>query len=294
MKKIVFILFFFLLCAFSPAAAASSSASASNSSEGFSSLSGLLTSSSYSGFSSAGEDVNETLTSASYHSWSGLAAIIYAPSISSSDAAAPRISNIKFNGFTIKNNDDVSASPAITAAITDESGIDTTKTSIEVDGVLASVGSLASPNSFSSATGKLAYSPSFADGQHTFKIYAYDLAGNSSSSEALTFIVSGGDLKIEGSVVNYPNPFSPPAQATTITYMLNKDADVMIYIFNIIGQLVKKIEKSSGSEGARAGYNQVSWDGISDFNEVLPNDVYLCRVVSGGKVIGKCKIAILK
>ena len=98
-----------------------------------------------------------------------------------------------------------------------------------------------------------------------------------------------------GVVLNYPNPFNPAVgEETEIEYQLTRDADVTIYIFNTIGQLIKKIDCASGATGGTAGYNKVAWNGYSDFAEIVGNDVYLVRVVSGGSVIGKNKIAVLK
>lgn len=96
-------------------------------------------------------------------------------------------------------------------------------------------------------------------------------------------------------VLNYPNPFNPAAgETTSIEYSLTAAAGVTIYIFNVINQPVKRISCPSGQSGGRAGYNQVVWDGYTDFNELAANDAYVARVVSGGRQIGKCKIVVLK
>lgn len=99
----------------------------------------------------------------------------------------------------------------------------------------------------------------------------------------------------EAIVLNVPNPFNPGiGQRTEICYQLGQDAEVTIYIFNTNNQLIKKISCSAGSTGGQEGYNKVTWDGISDFAEVVANDIYFARVVSGGKQLGKCKIAVIK
>ena len=95
-------------------------------------------------------------------------------------------------------------------------------------------------------------------------------------------------------ILNYPNPFAPPAQSTTIYYSLNNDANVRIYIFDITNQLVKRFNFSSGSSGGIQGTNVATWDGISDFGDVVSNDVYICNVVADGALIGRCKIAVVK
>ena len=95
-------------------------------------------------------------------------------------------------------------------------------------------------------------------------------------------------------ILNYPNPFVPPFESTKIYYLLEKNADTKIYIFNIANRLVQKISTSAGEEGGKIGANQVVWNGMSNFGEILPNGVYFCNVVSDGALIGRGKIAILK
>ncbi|MBI5699199.1 hypothetical protein HZC35_02660 [Candidatus Saganbacteria bacterium] len=102
-------------------------------------------------------------------------------------------------------------------------------------------------------------------------------------------------LLLSVTVLNYPNPFNPAAgETTSIEYSLAADTGVTIYIFNVINQPVKRISCPSGQNGGRAGYNQVVWEGYTDFNELAANDAYVARVVSGGKQIGKCKIVVLR
>jgi len=109
----------------------------------------------------------------------------------------------------------------------------------------------------------------------------------------LIFLISHTAQAI--TVLNYPNPFNPAAgQTTSIEYTLGENTDITIYIFNPINQLTKKISCPRGSTGGSSGYNQVPWDGYTDFNELAANDVYIARVVAGGKQIGKCKIVVLK
>jgi hypothetical protein len=96
-------------------------------------------------------------------------------------------------------------------------------------------------------------------------------------------------------VLNYPNPFNPAAgQTTSIEYSLGEHTDITIYIFNPINHLIKKISCPKATTGGSSGYNQVPWDGYTDFSELAANDVYIARVVAGGRQIGKCKIVVLK
>lgn len=78
----------------------------------------------------------------------------------------------------------------------------------------------------------------------------------------------------------YPNPSQG---ATTFKYQLPKASDVQLDIFNVTGQLVKRI-----CQGTKlAGYHQVLW------NADVPNGVYLCRLTSGSYNATK-KLIVLK
>jgi len=66
---------------------------------------------------------------------------------------------------------------------------------------------------------------------------------------------------------NYPNPFNP---TTTISYGLNQDSDVKLYVYNIRGQKVKTLVQ----ENQKAGYHQVRWNGRDENNKNVTSGVY--------------------
>ncbi|MFH1784085.1 MAG: DUF2341 domain-containing protein [bacterium] len=84
-------------------------------------------------------------------------------------------------------------------------------------------------------------------------------------------------------LMNFPNPFEAGQESTTIVYVLNKDAKVTIYIYNIVGDLVKKLEYASGSTGgtgASGGYtNRVTWDGRNGDGMIVANGGYIAQVI---------------
>lgn len=91
-------------------------------------------------------------------------------------------------------------------------------------------------------------------------------------------------------VLNCPNPFS---DQTTFTYVLSREANVRIEIYDLAGQLVKEIKDASGYQG----YNKEVWDGKGRNGEELANGVYLYRVVTSNgeeRVSIINKLAILK
>ena len=221
----------------------------------------------------------------------GVPAALLAPLV---DINAPTIHYIYFDGHSIVNNDYVRPNAAITSKITDAGiGLDLNLCSVEVDG--QGVGFQSSSGGTSFTNDVLTLQRTFADGSHTLTINAYDLSGNNTASSTIAFRVRGGNANMVSAVLCYKNPFNPGAgESTNITYVLTQNADITIFIYNMIGQLIKKINCPSGTQGGMAGYNQVAWDGYSDFKEMVGNDVYFVKVVSGGNVVGKCKIAVLK
>jgi len=70
---------------------------------------------------------------------------------------------------------------------------------------------------------------------------------------------------------NYPNPFNP---ATTITYELPTAGLVRINIYNISGQLIKRlIDATKG-----AGFHSVRWNGQDEQGKAASAGVYLVRM----------------
>jgi hypothetical protein len=79
---------------------------------------------------------------------------------------------------------------------------------------------------------------------------------------------------------NYPNPFNPE---TVIRYGLSDRAQVVLQIFNNLGQSVRTLVNETQS----AGYKAVRWDGKNNFGEPLPSGVYIYRLAAGNYVESK-------
>lgn len=102
---------------------------------------------------------------------------------------------------------------------------------------------------------------------------------------------------------NTPNPFEAGRELTTISYILEKDCRVYIRIYTLLGDLVKEMKFSPGSEGGRGetdGYeNNVSWDGKNGRGMLVADGVYLSQIIAepqdGSKIIKEIrKIAVIK
>lgn len=253
------------------------------------------TGASYSTGNALGDNAIGTASGANYTTDLGL--IASSISYATREAGVPYVNNLKFDGRTIHSGDYVSSDAVITALVTDTAvSINTAACSIEIDGISTFFSNLSGSSSYIPSTGVLTYkNPTpFSNGLHSLKIVAVNNAAVVTTL-SLNFRVESGEIKISGPVLNYPNPFAPNGNnQTIIAYNLNVDAKVTLYLVNSIGQIILKREFAAGADGGHAGYNTFNWDGRSDFNELVGNDIYLIRLVSDGKVIGKGKLAVLR
>lgn len=71
-----------------------------------------------------------------------------------------------------------------------------------------------------------------------------------------------------------PNPFTG---TTTISYSLSKEAKAQIGIYNSTGRKVKKLV----DKVQRAGYYNITWDGIDERGNQVPHGIYFCKFKAG-------------
>ena len=79
---------------------------------------------------------------------------------------------------------------------------------------------------------------------------------------------------------NYPNPFS---SSTSISYELNKQTDVLLTIYDVLGREMKKF--SVGNQNA--GVHGVQWDARNDLGVKLASGVYFYQMQVGNKTLTK-------
>jgi hypothetical protein len=73
---------------------------------------------------------------------------------------------------------------------------------------------------------------------------------------------------------NYPNPFNP---ATTIRYSLAKKSEVVLELYNTLGQRVRTLFSGAQSTGDYA----ITWDGTNDNGGHVASGVYFYRLRTG-------------
>ena len=86
---------------------------------------------------------------------------------------------------------------------------------------------------------------------------------------------------------NYPNPFNPE---TTIPYALSSDAIVSLTIYNIAGQVVRKLVDG---EALAAGQYQAVWDGRSESGASVSSGMYF-YLFHAGDYVAKRKMVLLR
>jgi flagellar hook assembly protein FlgD len=78
---------------------------------------------------------------------------------------------------------------------------------------------------------------------------------------------------------NYPNPFNPE---TWIPYQLKDDADVMIRIYDISGNMVRELKIGYKLAGIYTSPDRVAyWDGRNESGESVSSGVYFYNIQAG-------------
>jgi len=70
---------------------------------------------------------------------------------------------------------------------------------------------------------------------------------------------------------NYPNPFNPE---TTISFAIVEEGEVIIDIYNIIGQRVKRLIQ----EELTPGFYNITWDGKNESSREVSSGIYFYRM----------------
>jgi glucuronoarabinoxylan endo-1,4-beta-xylanase len=75
---------------------------------------------------------------------------------------------------------------------------------------------------------------------------------------------------------NYPNPFS---SSTAISYELNKQSDIKVTIYDVLGREIRTFNVGTQSPGSHG----IVWNGMSDLRKVVVPGVYLYKLQADGK-----------
>ncbi|MBU0630893.1 MAG: hypothetical protein KKC80_08290 [Candidatus Margulisbacteria bacterium] len=223
--------------------------------------------------------------------------------IRTEDRISPTIeAQISGNENMLWSNDPIPAEATFLISISDNVELDRSSIVVRIDGVVK-----ISANNYldfldpAKVQGEktaiyLTCSASLAPGQHTIYIEARDVAKNPASRQytGLEVAAPGSEPEIKaGTLVVSPTTFSPATGGkTTIAFSVasaSEDTDVTVYVHGVGGlgsHWTRKLR-------SKAGYNQVVFDGKSDVSgEPMANGIYVVKIISNGKEIGKQYIVI--
>jgi len=84
---------------------------------------------------------------------------------------------------------------------------------------------------------------------------------------------------------NYPNPFKVKGNISTtqIHFGLDKSSQTQIAIYNLNGQLIKKLQTGN----LPAGKHQVMWNGRNELGEIVPSGIYFYRINTEDRILSK-------
>lgn len=114
------------------------------------------------------------------------------------------------------------------------------------------------------------------------------------TSSGTTFTIMPFTSPLSSSPRNYPNPFNPDSGTTVIYYELNADTNISLRIYNLCGEEIFSRDYDAGTQGGIQGLNQIVWNGRDDFEQSCASGIYLGAIISGGKILDRFKIAILR
>lgn len=202
----------------------------------------------------------------------------------------PTSTSFKANGNTIYSGDSISATPKFEITISSNSSLESGR--ITIDSVQTALSFVKVDTNYY-ATHEV--TTALADGTHVITVEAFDVNGNATTFEANPLMVkSVSAAAVQGTPMNYPNPFDPGTQSTAIGYSLTKASDIILTVHDTSGTVVARKTYTSDNSGGRAGYNEVTWDGKSDTGDYVGNGIYLYLIIADGKVVAKGKLTVLK
>jgi hypothetical protein len=85
-----------------------------------------------------------------------------------------------------------------------------------------------------------------------------------------------------GTFTNYPNPFHPPAEGTTLAWKLDDFATVTLRLFTASGDLVLEHTFARATPGGMPGLNEWVWDGKNGQGRVVASGGYVALVEAQG------------
>lgn len=113
-------------------------------------------------------------------------------------------------------------------------------------------------------------------------------------------IVANPSVTIEN-IIAYPNPLrlGQSGTALKLTYILSRDAEVVVSIYDTFGEQVLDSVFLAGSNGGQLGANDAfTWEGRRNFFDLVTPGIYICRITAtdadGESQTKGTKIAVIR
>jgi hypothetical protein len=116
------------------------------------------------------------------------------------------------------------------------------------------------------------------------------------TSQACLVTVAGGEPRLIGVPIIFPSPVHLKTDTSvTFQYTLSRDMDIDFSIFDVSGQMIRKMAYSRGAEGGSAGVNKITWNLMTDQGQTMASGICIFTLVSreNGKLLGKGKFTAL-
>lgn len=119
-------------------------------------------------------------------------------------------------------------------------------------------------------------------------IIAANSIGNDSGWDFLTIKYCQNKLDIFNNIqiesrlylYNYPNPFNP---ITTIVYNLDKETDVSVQIYDLLGKQITQLV----NDRQLPGFYKIQWNGKDQYGNLLPSGIYFCLLKTTTQIQSK-------
>ena len=191
----------------------------------------------------------------------------------SSDRDLPAIEIAALDALgEVRAEDYLPSAPAFRIAMRDTAGIDLSSIRLSLTDEIQYASEHITDRAVTPTTLSFVYAPpALEDGSYTLDVSASDRLGNGPAKAALSFRVSS-ILSIAHPLVA-PNPVSDTGH---FTFVLSQPSEVTVRVYTLAGRLVHVLEEPF----ARAGYNQIFWDGRDADGHLLSNNTYLYTVTA--------------
>jgi hypothetical protein len=200
------------------------------------------------------------------------------------DNNGPQI-QLFMNDETFVNGSQTNNNPLALGIIYDDSGINTTGSSVGHDLVLilnndfknsVVVNDYYENETDSYQKGRLKYPySSLPNGRHTLKMRAWDVYNNF-SEQSIEFVVANSAEIALNHVLNYPNPFTTRTEFRFEHNQPGQVLDVNINIYTVSGKIVKTIKRNVLTQGFNI--TPIEWDGLDEFGDKIGKGVYVYQI----------------